>query len=169
MSSGEGARVVRNLVPSDWRQVRAIYSEGIQTRNATFETAVPDWETWDSDHLQDCRLVVVEDDRVLGWAALAPVSDRCVHGGVAEVSVYVAVSGRGRGVGSTLLERLVESSEEAGLWTLQAGIFPENEASIALHERFGFRRVGTREKLGQMDGVWRDVILLERRSRRVGV
>ena len=169
MNSGEGARVVRNLVPSDWHQVRAIYSEGIQTRNATFETEAPDWETWDSGHLLNCRLVVAQDDRVLGWAALVPVSDRCVYGGVAEVSVYVAESGRGKGVGSSLLERLVESSEEAGLWTLQAGIFPENEASFALHERFGFRRVGTREKLGQMDGGWRDVVLLERRSRRVGV
>jgi L-amino acid N-acyltransferase YncA len=156
------------LAPGDWDEVRRIYAEGIATGNATFETEPPSWEAWNGAHRPDSRLVVREGEKVLGWAALSPVSDRCAYGGVAEVSVYVSSEARGRGVGRRLLEELVRASEEAGIWTLQAGIFPENTASIALHRRCGFRTVGVRERLGQLDGVWRDVEFLERRSSRIG-
>jgi phosphinothricin acetyltransferase len=159
---------VTPLLQRHWDEVRAIYAEGIATGDATFETECPDWPAWDAEHLAPGRLVAVEDGAVVGWAALGPVSGRCVYGGVAEVSVYVAEGARGRGIGRLLLEELVVASEAAGLWTLQAGIFPENEASLALHERCGFRRVGVRERLGQRDGAWRDVVLLERRSTVVG-
>ncbi len=152
----------------DWDAVRAIYEEGIATKNATFETAAPAWEQWDAAHLKDCRFVARANGVVVGWAALSPVSSRCVYGGVAEVSVYVAESAQGQGVGKALLDALVAESERCGLWTLQAGIFPENAASVRLHERCGFRMVGRREKIGQMDGVWRDTLLLERRSKIVG-
>lgn len=154
---------------ADWPAVRAIYAEGIATRNATFETDTPEWGAWDRAHLDACRLVARVDGEVAGWAALSPVSDRCVYGGVAEVSVYVASDASGRGVGTALMRALIAASEEAGIWTLQAGIFPENEASIALHRRHGFRPVGVRERLGQHHGQWRDVALLERRSSRVGI
>ena len=157
------------MTPADWDDVRRIYGEGIATGNATFEAEVPSWERWDQDHRPDCRFVVREDGRVVGWAALSRVSERCVYGGVAEVSVYVGAGARGRGLGRRLLEELVRASEEAGIWTLQAGIFPENAASIAVHERCGFRVVGRRERVGRHRGVWRDTVLLERRSRRVGV
>lgn len=153
----------------DWERVRAIYIEGIESGHATFETTAPPWEAWDAAHLAGCRYVAVRDGRVIGWAALVPVSSRCVYEGVAEVSVYVASEARGTGVGRALLRRLIEGSEEIGLWTLQAGVFPENEASVALHRSLGFRRVGIRERIGRMHGVWRDVLLLERRSDRVGV
>ena len=156
------------MAPEDWNEVRRIYAEGIATGNATFETEPPAWETWDRSHRADSRLVARAGGRVVGWAALSKVSERCAYGGVAEVSVYVAADARGRGVGRRLLEELVRSSEEAGVWTLQAGIFPENVASIAVHERCGFRLVGVREKLGKLRGAWRDVAQLERRSRRVG-
>ena len=136
---------------------------------ATFETEAPAWERWDATHRPGERFVARESTTVLGWAALSPVSDRCVYGGVAEVSVYVAAAARGRGVGLALLRRLIDASEDAGVWTLQAGIFPENRASVVLHERCGFRQVGRRERIGTMQGVWRDVLLLERRSERVGV
>jgi phosphinothricin acetyltransferase len=155
------------LSPEDWNDVRRIYVEGIATGNATFETEPPAWEAWDGSHRADSRLVARSGGRFVGWAALSKVSERCAYGGVAEVSVYVAADARGRGVGRRLLEELVRSSEEAGVWTLQAGIFPENVASIALHERCGFRLVGVRERLGKLRGAWRDVALLERRSRRV--
>ena len=147
-----------------WPDVARIYAEGIETRNATFETSVPSWEDWDRAHLPEHRLVAVEADAVLGWAALVPVSDRCVYDGVVENSVYVAESAQGRGVGSALLDALVASTEAAGVWTIQTGIFPENEASVRLHERAGFRTIGRRERLGKLDGVWRDVLFLERRS-----
>jgi phosphinothricin acetyltransferase len=156
------------LSPEDWNDVRRIYAEGIATGNATFETEPPAWEAWDGSHRADSRLVARSGGRIVGWAALSKVSERCAYGGVAEVSVYVAADARGRGVGRRLLEELVRSSEEAGVWTLQAGIFPENTASIALHERCGFRLVGVREKLGRLRGTWRDVAQLERRSPRVG-
>jgi L-amino acid N-acyltransferase YncA len=152
----------------DWAAVRAIYLEGIATGHATLETCAPEWEKWDGDHLRDCRLVAWEGDQVVGWAALSPVSGRCVYAGVAEVSVYVAASARGRGVGKALLGALVEESERQCIWTLQAGIFHENTASIALHKSCGFREVGRRERIGQLNGVWRDVLLLERRSEVVG-
>jgi phosphinothricin acetyltransferase len=147
-----------------WDDVARIYAEGIAGGQATFETEVPSWEDWDRAHLAEHRLVAVSDGRVAGWAALSPVSDRCVYGGVAENSVYVAEEARGRGTGRSLLEALIASSEAGGIWTIQAGMFPENEASVRLHERAGFRVVGRRERLGKLDGVWRDVLLLERRS-----
>jgi len=154
--------------PSDWEDVRRIYLEGIATGNATLETSAPTWEKWDDAHRKDCRIVARnEGGEILGWAALSPVSERCAYGGVAEVSVYVSGAARGRGVGRTLLAELVRASEEAGLWTLQAGVFPENLASIAIHHRCGFRTVGVREKFGKLGEIWRDVTLLERRSTQV--
>jgi phosphinothricin acetyltransferase len=153
----------------DWGDVRRIYLEGIATGDATFETEAPTREHWDAAHRPGERFVARGSGAVLGWAALSPVSDRCVYGGVAEVSVYVAPTARGKGVGVALLRRLIDASEDAGVWTLQAGIFPENRASVALHERHGFRQVGRRERIGKMKGVWRDVLLLERRSARAGV
>jgi phosphinothricin acetyltransferase len=158
-----GVAVVR-LEPDHWDAVRRIYLEGIETRNATFETAAPTWEAWDATHLDDLRLVAIRDGDVVGWTALSPVSDRCVYGGVTEESVYVAAGERGRGIGRLLLEELIRRSEEAGIWTIQTGIFPENTASIRLHESVGFRVLGTRKKLGRLDGEWRDVAFLERRS-----
>jgi L-amino acid N-acyltransferase YncA len=155
--------------PADWPAVAAIYAEGIATGTATFQTGAPGWDDWDRDHRTDCRLVARdEDDTVVGWAALAPVSGRCVYAGVAEVSVYVAAAVRGNRIGGKLLRALVAASETVGLWTLQAGIFPENAASLAVHEGCGFRVVGRRERIGQMNGKWRDVLLLERRSSVVG-
>jgi len=156
--------LIRALTEADWPAVAAIYAEGIATGNATFETSVPSWEAWDAAHLAEHRLVAEHADRVVGWAALSAVSDRCSYAGVAEGSVYVAAAARRRGVGSVLLRALVERAEQAGIWTIQTGIFPENEASVALHLRCGFRVVGVRERLGQLGGVWRDVLLLERRS-----
>jgi L-amino acid N-acyltransferase YncA len=152
------------MQPEDWPSVRAIYLEGIATGNATFEQTAPEWEKWDGGHLPEPRIVARSDGNVMGWAALSSVSSRCVYAGVAEVSIYVAERARGRGIGRQLMSRLIADSEAEGIWTLQAGIFPENVASIALHERAGFRIVGQRERLGQMNGRWRDVVLLERRS-----
>ncbi len=156
------------MLESDWEMVRSIYQEGIESGHATFETEPPSREDWNRTHLDDCRFVVVADGKVVGWAALIPVSSRCVYAGVGEVSVYVAAAARSRGLGKVLLGALIEGSERIGLWTLQAGIFPENEASVALHHGQGFRTVGFRERIGQMNRVWRDVVLLERRSQRVG-
>ena len=147
-----------------WEVVRAIYAAGIATGHATFETRAPDWEVWNAGHLKNCRLVAGRENEILGWAALSPVSGRCVYAGVAEVSVYVAAQAQGQGVGRELLKALVTSSEGEGLWTLQAGIFPENQSSLAIHKHCGFREVGHRERLGKMNGIWRDVLLLERRS-----
>jgi L-amino acid N-acyltransferase YncA len=158
---------IRELRPDDWPAVREIYEDGIRSGDATFETEAPSWERWDAAH-PELRLVAERDGAVAGWAALSPVSDRCCYEGVGEVSVYVAESARGSGVGRALLEALVERSERAGYWTLNAGVFPENEASIRLHEACGFREVGVRERLGRLGGVWRDVVLLERRSAVVG-
>lgn len=157
------------MQPADWPQVRAIYLEGISTGNATFETDAPEWDRFDAGHLRFGRFVARNGDEVLGWVALSPVSNRCVYGGVAEISVYVAPSARGAGVGRALMQRVIEDSEQNGIWTLQAGIMAENTASIALHKRCGFREVGLRERIGQLKGAWRDVVLLERRSRAVGV
>jgi L-amino acid N-acyltransferase YncA len=155
---------IRDLRPDDWPEVASIYREGIETGNATFETGVPSWEAWDAGHTPQHRLVALEDGRVVGWAAVSPVSERCCYAGVAEHSIYVAAAARGRGVGRALLAELIESTERGGIWTLQSGIFPENEASIGLHTALGFRVVGVRERLGHVNGVWRDVVLLERRS-----
>jgi L-amino acid N-acyltransferase YncA len=160
---------IERMATEDWAAVLAIYLEGIATGNATFEKSAPEWTAWDAAHQKTCRLVARAGNDLLGWAALSPVSGRCVYSGVAEVSVYVAERARGRGIGGRLLAALVEASEGEGIWTLQAGIFPENVASIAVHERAGFRVVGNREKLGSMDGRWRDVVLLERRSKLIGV
>ena len=160
---------VTPMQPDDWPAVREIYREGIATGHATFETEVPDWEKWDSGHRQDCRLIARIGEQVLGWAALSPVSGRCVYAGVAEVSVYVAAAARGSGVGKALLQALIEESELHRIWTLQAGIFPENAASIALHTSRGFREVGVRRHIGKRDEVWRDVLLLELRSSTVGI
>jgi L-amino acid N-acyltransferase YncA len=151
----------------DWPAVREIYEQGIAGRQATFETESPVWDVWDRAHLPGQRLVAVEDGRVVGWAALAAVSKRDCYRGVAENSVYVDSARQGRGIGRALLERLVADAERAGIWTIQTGIFPENEASIALHRGCGFRVVGTRERLAQLDGEWRDVVFLERRSKEV--
>jgi len=159
---------VRALLLSDWDAVRSIYLEGIATGNATFELEAPSWERWDAKHLAPGRLVALAGGAVVGWAALTGVSDRCVYAGVAEVSVYVAGTARGQGAGRALLEALVQASEAAGIWTLQAGIFPENSASLALHLRCGFRVIGRRERLGRLGTRWRDVLILERRSRIVG-
>lgn len=155
---------IQPLRAGHWPDVARIYAEGIATRNATFETSVPSWEDWDRAHLTEHRFVAVENDAVLGWAALVPVSERCVYEGVVENSVYVTEPAQGRGVGSALLDALVTSSETSGIWTIQTGVFPENEASVRLHERAGFRVVGRRERLGKLDGSWRDVLFLERRS-----
>lgn len=156
------------MKPKDWPQVRDIYAEGIATGDATFETAVPGWEKWDAGHRPDCRLVARDEGRILGWAALSPVSRRQVYAGVTEVSVYVAASAWGKGIGKALLKALIEQSEQTGIWTLQASIFPENQASIALHKAHGFREVGRRERIGQREGRWRDTVLLERRSAKAG-
>lgn len=157
------------MTDDNWPAVRTIYAEGIATRNATFETTLPEWEKWDAGHLRACRFVARAGVDVLGWAALGPVSSRCVYAGVAEVSVYVSERARNKKIGSQLLAALVEASENEGIWTLQAGIFPENVASIAVHNRCGFTVVGVRQRLGCLDGRWRDVVLMERRSRVVGV
>src|SRR5580704_9432276 len=151
--------------PGDWDAVRAIYLEGIATRNATFERFAPDWPAWDQGHLPCCRLVArasgsCGDSEVLGWTALSPVSSRRVYAGVAEFSIYVAERARGRGIGGALLKALIDVSEREGIWTLQSGIFPENTASLELCRRFGFQVVGTRKRIGNMNGRWRDVVLL---------
>lgn len=159
---------IDSMTESDWPQVRAIYLAGIRTGQATFETEVPPWEVWDAAHLRDGRLVARSGEEVLGWAVLSSVSARRVYAGVAELSVYVGESSRGQGVGRRLLAALIARSEQMGIWTLQAGVFPENEASLALHEKAGFRTVGRRERIGKLHGRWRDVVLLERRSKIVG-
>ncbi|HJV22792.1 MAG TPA: GNAT family N-acetyltransferase [Holophagaceae bacterium] len=159
--------ILRELRPGDWAEVRRIYLEGLATKQATFQTEAPSWEAWDAGHRPTCRFVCEGEGGLLGWAALSPVSARPVYAGVAEVSVYVAAAARGRRVGSRLLGALVEASEAEGVWTLQASIFPENTPSLALHAHHGFREVGRRERIGRLDGVWRDTLLLERRSPRL--
>ena len=167
------------MLPVHWPEVRKIYGEGIATSNATFATELPDWENWDAEHRKDCRLVAMElvevptqpggSAKMLGWAALSSVSRRHVYLGVAEVSIYIAAAARGRGIGKRLLQALVQESEVNDIWTLQAGIFPENAASVALHKSCGFREVGMRTRIGKLGDSWRDVKLLERRSIRVGL
>jgi len=157
------------MTEQHWNAVREIYAQGIATRNATFETTVPTWQEWEDHHLPICRLVAKSGDEILGWAALSAVSGRQVYRGVAEVSVYTAEGVRGRGIGSALLATLVADSERNGIWTLQAGILAENAVSIHLHEKAGFRVIGTRERIGCLDGRWRDTVLMERRSSLIGV
>lgn len=157
----------------DWAEVRRIYWEGINTGHATFEADVPGWEEWDARHLREPRLVAIVNKDIAGWAALSPASARKVYAGVAEVSIYIGKEYRGQGIGSALLAALIAASEKQGIWTLQAGIFPENQASINLHLKHGFQILGRRKKIGRMtfgelSGVWRDVILMERRSNLVG-
>jgi L-amino acid N-acyltransferase YncA len=160
---------LREMTPHDWPAVAQIYQEGIDTGNATFQTEVPDWLDWHAAHLPTCRVVAVIGTDIAGWAALTPVSSRCVYAGVAEVSVYVSNRFRGQKVGTQLLTQLIVESEKIGIWTLQSGVFPENQASLQLHEALGFRVIGHRENVGKMFGKWRNTILLERRSRVVGI
>ncbi|MEL7648447.1 MAG: N-acetyltransferase family protein [Sedimentibacter sp.] len=160
---------VEAMKESDWPQVAEIYTEGIMTKIATFQSAAPSWEEWDKGHSESCRLVARVGDTILGWAALSPVSSRCVYAGVAEVSIYIDKQYRGQKVGTALLEKLIEISEENGYWTLQSGIIKENTSSLNLHRKCGFREIGYRERLGKMDnGKWHDVVLVERRSKVVG-
>lgn len=161
--------IIRALLPTDWQQVKDIYESGIATGIATFETTAPDWEKWDAGHLPFGRLVATDAQNILGWAALSPVSSRCVYGGVAEVSVYVSENSRGQGIGKKLLEQLIAASEAAGIWTLQAGIFTENIASVKLHQHSGFRVIGVRDKIGKLKNQWKDNFILERRSTTVGI
>ena len=153
---------------SHYDRIAEIYREGIATGLATFQTTVTDWNEWNAGHLQSCRLAAFENDELIGWAALSPVSSRCVYGGVAEVSIYISKEHQGKGIGKRLLTQLIAISEAAGIWTLQSGIFPENTPSIQLHKSCGFRLVGYREKIGQYNGQWRDTVLLERRSIEIG-
>jgi L-amino acid N-acyltransferase YncA len=166
--------VTDHMKPEDWQQVRSIYLEGIGTGNSTFEKDAPDWGTWDSAHLPEHRLVVREGDSVLAWGALSPVSTRRVYSGVAELSLYVSAGYRDKGIGSALLKAIITSTEKAGIWTLQGGIFPENTPSLRLVKKHGFKEIGRREKIGRMTygdlaGTWRDVILVERRSAVTGI
>ncbi len=161
--------VFRPMTADDWKNVSEIYGQGIETGNATFQQEIPTYTDWDNGHLKNCRIVAIKDNEVAGWAALTPVSGRCVYAGVAEVSVYVAYKNRGHKIGHKLLEKLIIESENEKLWTLQAGIFPENIASLKIHEALGFRKIGHRERIGQMNGIWRDTILLERRSKLIGI
>jgi phosphinothricin acetyltransferase len=161
--------VISEMRPGDWEAVRTIYAEGIATRQATFEADTPSWRAWDAAHLPFARLVARKDQRVVGWAALSPVSRRQAYAGVGEVSVYVAQDLRGTGLGRQLLLALIAESEQHGIWSLQAVMFPENAGSVALHLSCGFREVGRRERIGKLDNIWRDTMLLERRSQQVGM
>ena len=161
---------IRTMTSEDWSAVAKIYADGIATGFATFESSVPSYKSWHAAHIKECRLVAESEKKISGWAALSPVSSRCVYGGVAEVSVYVAIGAQRKGVGKALMQQLIKESETLGYWTLQSGIFPENRASIKLHEKLGFRFLGKREKVGKTDkGIWKDNLLFERRSKIVGV
>lgn len=160
---------IEPMHPTDWPQVCRIYLEGIATGQATFQTEAPSWDAWDAGHLSSPRLVARTGEEVLGWVALSQVSARVVYAGVVEESIYIAESARGRGIGRALLTAIITESEAAGIWTIQVGIFPENEASVRLHEACGFRIVGRRQHVGRLHGVWRDVLFMERRSQIVGI
>jgi phosphinothricin acetyltransferase len=161
--------VFRSMKKDDWISVAEIYRQGIESGNATFQRDIPTWNEWNSGHINTCRIVASIENEIAGWAALTPVSGRCVYAGVAEVSVYVSNQFKGQKIGTRLLERLISESEKEGYWTLQASIFPENKASLKMHYNLGFRNVGFREKIGKMNDIWRDTILLERRSKKVGI
>lgn len=161
--------VFKEITSQNFDQVVNIYWQGIQTGHATFETSIPTFETWDKSHLDFARITAFENNIMLGWAALSKVSDRCVYKGVAEISIYISPNFQGKGIGKTLLLKLIEESEKNGIWTLQCGIMKENKASINLHLKCGFRIVGYREKVGKLDGVWRDNIIMERRSKTTGI
>ncbi|HEV3249374.1 MAG TPA: GNAT family N-acetyltransferase [Puia sp.] len=160
---------IKSMLSSHWEKVKKIYEEGIATGNATFETTVPSWEDWDANHVKVPRLVAIENEEIVGWAALTKVSGRCIYAGVGEVSVYVSATQRGKGIGRRLLQSLISESEKNNYWTLQAGIFPENKSSIKIHEDCGFRLIGVREKIGKMNNVWRDTLLMEKRSKIAGI
>lgn len=160
---------IKNITQDNFEQVAEIYRQGIATGIATFQNDIPTWEEWDKSHTSYCRFAAYLDNEMVGWAALTPVSSRCVYAGVAEVSIYINSSFRGKGIGYKLLQYLIDESEKAGIWTLQSGIFPENTRSIALHEKCGFRQIGYREKIGKKNGVWKDNIIMEKRSKTVGV
>ena len=157
---------IENLQEKHWKDVAMIYQSGIDTKNATFRTQVPAWSDWNETHHQHSRFVFIENERVLGWCAIAPVSKREAYKGVSEVSIYVSLKHIGRGVGNILLQSLIKSSEENGIWTLYSSLFPENEGSVQLHIKNGFRKIGIREKIAQQDGIWRDTVLYERRSKK---
>lgn len=159
----------RPMTVEDWPAVDRIYYQGIETGDATFQTESPTWSEWDKGHVAVCRIVAIANERVVGWATLSPVSERCAYNGVAEVSIYIDKNARGQKVGKKLLEKLIAESEKENFWTLQSGIFPENKASIALHLSCGFRTVGYRKRVGKLNGVWRDTVLMERRSDLVGM
>ena len=161
------AVLIKPMADGDWPEVSRIYEAGIQTGYATFETSAPSWQDWNGSHLTHSRWIAVDGDQIIGWAALSPVSDRCVYGGVAEVSVYIDSKSRGRGVGQLLLDAAIKSSEENGIWTLTAAMFRENIGSAKLHERCGFRQIGYRERIGKLNGEWKDNLLYERRSPRI--
>lgn len=160
---------VREMKASDWEDVSQIYAQGIATGFATFEQTISSYESWNQAHVEKCRLIAEENGEILGWAALSPVSSRCVYGGIGEVSVYIRAESRGKGVGKLLLKQLISESEKAGFWTIQSGIFPENEASIHLHKKIGFRFIGKRERVGKIQGIWKDNLLFEKRSETIGV
>ncbi|MDB5122001.1 MAG: ywnH [Mucilaginibacter sp.] len=160
---------IEPLTEKHWPEVAAIYKSGVATGNASFSLAEPDWNGWDKAHVKNCRLVATENGTVLGWVALTAITDQCVFAGVAEVSVYVAENARGKGIGKQLLKTVIDESEKNNFWTLEARIFPENLASVKIHEENGFRIIGSRERIGQLNGVWRDTLLLERRSVKVGI
>ena len=157
--------IFRPMIETDWSQVAEIYRQGINTGNATFETEIPDWDKWNSGHIQTCRIVAVTEIEIIGWAALIPVSTRKVYAGVAEVSIYISNKYQGLKIGSKLMIQLIGESEKNGFWTLQAAVFPQNQSSLKIHQNNGFRIVGYREKIGQLKGMWRDTVLLERRSK----
>ena len=160
--------MIRPATDNDAESVLSLYAKGLETRNATFETVVPTWAEWDAKHHKHSRFVFEDRGEVIGWVALAPTSTRAVYAGVAEVSVYVDPANGGKGIGSSLLAKAIESSEHHGIWTLYSSVFPENKATIALHKKFGFREIGYRERIAQLDGIWRSTVLLERRSEAVG-
>ncbi len=161
--------ILIEISAENYPEVARIYGDGLKTGIATFETTIPSWEKWDGGHLSFGRIMATEENNYLGWAALSPVSSRCVYGGVAEVSVYISEKARGKGVGEILLKKLIEISEANNIWTLQSGIFRDNMASHKLHIKCGFREIGYKEKVGQLRGVWKDNVLLERRSKIVGI
>ncbi|WP_286856642.1 GNAT family N-acetyltransferase [Sphingobacterium sp. UBA7625] len=152
-----------------FREIAEIYRQGLETGNATFETSVPNWEDWDKSKLEHSRFAAVIDNIIVGWAALSAVSDRCVYGGVAEVSIYISNDHKGKGIGKALMTKLITESEIHGIWTIQSGMFPENEATIALHKSTGFRIIGHREKIGKLGDTWRDTVIMERRSKTIGL
>lgn len=160
---------IRPFVKSDFPSVKDIYQQGIDSGDATFQEQAKDYDDWNESVLSNCRLVAENNRQIIGWAALSSASNRCVYSGIAEVSVYVSSNSQGSGVGNSLLESLIKASEEQGIWTLQAGIFPENKASIHIHSKNGFKVLGIRDKLGQMNGIWRDIVFMERRSKVVGL